>query len=1031
MQTEITYTIVGDEAVCTMQMAAPATHDDHALNILCVDHSGSIGDKYIPYVKQGVIRYLETCVARDAVHVMLFNHEIDQFVVADSTGLPDARAKVNALQSDGMTNFIGLFDAIRALVVQKQATTKNITAYVTVFTDGKHWVQRPWTYAGHTFIDAQEERDAVARAAQLLQNVLATCMTSTFNVLAFHDGVDAGTCARMTHYGKQPGKFEYVERHSNQIMEVFTSICDTLQLVTVCTLRDEHESHAIKLHVVDHQSNRKEKIVSSRFIMPLATITRWDSSPPQLTNGGNTYSTKLVEQKEPLVVVDGQLFVLGIRIKQLTERVAECKDLTEVKKIADTITEYRTLVAESHNREFSRFVATDRLTRRKYVARYNELYQTLNNMANLLGHAIRYGHLREDDKLQILASGHAVHSASLNTRVNKLLLNNMESITQQDATIAKELSKLTDEQRKQVIDALERCDIQCMFSLSNCAEAMFDGDCMCMAMQISRPPSAIGDVNRAKITKIYGNTRLLLSVFTDALLGSIENMGSERVAQELTGGFDVRSKAGLLKGVARDKFNFVYPLFITQPYWDAVTSHLMHRVCAYASTTEFSAQTSNQLKHFPFIVVTRAVLDVMQEPTEHTVQNFMSVARVARACVSTWKMTHVDEHLSRWRSGYAQRVPAETPSLFTMLSKLLFSRDPLELLTKHDLVTIVEEHLRRNIAADAFTLKFIAAQSDALQYVTHDDSKDASSDEYIRYIDAGYVGEARPERVARVFTQDAAVTWNDAIEHHITTVLKTLKSSLKTLMTQAAFYNFFRNIDRDALYHAFDQNMGVVTDDIMQYFAPIKQAREAVYDDFTVHNCCTALDLTPAEFYAMLVQNGLDTDNQVRAQQNIQHVYNRDAAVLITRLTKKFIFEETNRQQNMSMLAFNERVARMAVEHDDVRVFAGVLYRHVQNVGSPLFRVLLDRLEELKHIPDRLEKIKMLVGGMYNDIDLYRTDHRSESKKPIRYRYPANKYHRRRLKYAFDHQQNSLDLPLIDDAAWQQIFRWYTDRIVA
>ncbi|KAG0002662.1 hypothetical protein BGZ79_002546 [Entomortierella chlamydospora] len=158
------------------------------------------------------------------------------------------------------------------------------------------------------------------------------------------------------------------------------------------------------------------------------------------------------------------------------------------------------------------------------------------------------------------------------------------------------------------LDALEAAESQdtlrelsCAFSTNNFIEALRDGDCLCMTLDVSRSPGAIADPSQLVIKSIFP-TFLTSSMFTLALGHSL----SQNSPEDVHGGFDRNIDASIAPGVAQESITAVLPLYINKEHWQ-VAKLRMKPILGYVVTLDATGYTYSQSITVPFLVLIKAL----------------------------------------------------------------------------------------------------------------------------------------------------------------------------------------------------------------------------------------------------------------------------------------------------------------------------------------------------------------------------------------------------------------------------------------
>lgn len=100
----------------------------------------------------------------------------------------------------------------------------------------------------------------------------------------------------------------------------------------------------------------------------------------------------------------------------------------------------------------------------------------------------------------------------------------------------------------------------CPLSQNDTVEAMQNGDCMCICLQISRSEACIQDPSKLIILDIV-HTYMSIDSFLES---SIFNLKKN---EEASGGFDYKKQGLLALGVGRESVSGAMPLFLFNEHW--------------------------------------------------------------------------------------------------------------------------------------------------------------------------------------------------------------------------------------------------------------------------------------------------------------------------------------------------------------------------------------------------------------------------------------------------------------------------------
>ncbi|KAF9155901.1 hypothetical protein BG015_008150 [Linnemannia schmuckeri] len=144
-------------------------------------------------------------------------------------------------------------------------------------------------------------------------------------------------------------------------------------------------------------------------------------------------------------------------------------------------------------------------------------------------------------------------------------------------------------------------ELSCAFSTNSYVDALRDGDCLCMTLDVSRGAGAIADPSQLVIKSIFP-TYLTSSMFTMALGHSLAQNNPE----DVHGGFDRGSDASIAPGLAHENITAVMPLYINEHHWK-VARLRMKPILGYVVTLDATGYTYSQSTTVPFLVLVKAL----------------------------------------------------------------------------------------------------------------------------------------------------------------------------------------------------------------------------------------------------------------------------------------------------------------------------------------------------------------------------------------------------------------------------------------
>lgn len=1090
-----------DLAVCKLFVQ----HESKIVNrpkslIYALDISGSMAGKPIENAKAGLIAALKNQIDNfNEINVIVYNH-IALRKNVDKVNLETIIHNINSLQANGCTNFSEMFNGLITIVREQTNKYKgNVDIYVYIFSDGKHYdaIPQPWLYYGQptpeqyaAFTKAHkssEEKMLITRyqfyEAMKNKTIINAGGRTFCKVRAFSNDVDIPMMEYLTHCGNNDGDFLYAFT-PQEIIEIL-SVDELLNTNTLSgvlmlnnsvktnlnfTLVDDSLSNDVLTNNLNNLDNMNTELISNLNNTSkknlykdqcITNITLLINQKPSLLLDGKTIDLNpelvIEDNSNSSEIFEAFLYYFATTMKLLADKLIQSG--SDKQSLNNNVVKFKELDTEMTSFYESKYqLLKSRLARKKYNGLYNQLRQELSTITANAVVLVR-GNAPEA-LARILHAGHQANKKGLQNRLNSLALAGAAKLEEAE----RQLIELANKQNKdEITKTLDQCRLACMISLSNTVDATLDQDVMCLTGFMSRPEAAIGSSDQIRIQNINSlDNAILWSVFCDELLSKLSTMSYDDKAKMVHGGFDIKKKAdssnGVMSNAYRSALNFAYPLYINKYHWE-VAKYYLPQIVAWMATLDFAAQSFEQIKNVPFVLVGSAILDLMQKPSEANIQAFLNVARVAKQIVVDYNLKHINEDYINWISGYEGRVPKSISSIFVFLTKLLFVTTDARLdnslnsssdstldnsLNNSNLnsnlnpslklddtfwQSVFEEQSRRMMqklslkSTPLISDAFVAEQCNYREYLQINKANHIDELKYARLADPNAIVHAKEGYKPPLFDNNNVVMNNKNIDQLLNKFSDKYQNYHHMIMQMKKFYQYMQKININHLFDDFDKNLGVINQDVCNYFSDLvndyKQQNPDEKTKYTIDSLCIDYNLTKEHIYATLVINQRHCDNSIRAESKLQPICTRDSIALIKAEVERSIQLEQTKQNNAIQNTYNQKLAELFLSTDDLNVAQGIIISDCHNIGSPLFHLLLIKLEELTHSPYRMEKILMIVNGKHNNKQLYREG----------YVYPANKRNRGRIIYAYNWDRNKQGLDVPDAAYWNTVFKYNTNKL--
>ncbi|KAJ1554977.1 hypothetical protein HK096_010760, partial [Nowakowskiella sp. JEL0078] len=225
-----------------------------------------------------------------------------------------------------------------------------------------------------------------------------------------------------------------------------------------------------------------------------------------------------------------------------------------------------------------------------------------------------------------LASRPRLTNRRANKELDKRTLANVDILNDSAKQIQNVVDRLDFDNLVFPADIMENCT--CIFTLNTPKEAMQEGDCMCLTLQVRRSEATIFDPNQLTIENI-GLTWMTCDTFfeTSAIAKRYANSDSIKYdaplkpntlaeavpspqpsKSDFQGGFDKKNSSSLVKGVAAEDINAIMPLYLSKDHWE-IAKLKMKPVLGYVCTLDVTGFTASQTLIVPFLVLYKSIAD--------------------------------------------------------------------------------------------------------------------------------------------------------------------------------------------------------------------------------------------------------------------------------------------------------------------------------------------------------------------------------------------------------------------------------------
>lgn len=217
---------------------------------------------------------------------------------------------------------------------------------------------------------------------------------------------------------------------------------------------------------------------------------------------------------------------------------------------------------------------------------------------------------------------------------------------------------------KAIIDKIGDCPISC----NNVVEALKEGDCFGIALEISRSEATIMDPSKLIVRKIIPTF-----ISTDQFLES--SLFKLKSNQDASGGFDWKKSGELALGLGREPISGVFPLYLFDEHWE-ISKHKLQQIFGFMCTLDPMGFAVQQYFTVPFLVLLTAFRQSLAKDQEYSKWHFALIQQTCTkilANVNELRKTVVNEFIA-FSKDPAQRTADKIPSIPVLAAQILSYR---------------------------------------------------------------------------------------------------------------------------------------------------------------------------------------------------------------------------------------------------------------------------------------------------------------------------------------------------------------------
>ncbi|KAG0251670.1 hypothetical protein BG011_007458 [Mortierella polycephala] len=583
---------------------------------ICLDTSGSMSGAAIQCAKEAMQRLITHLIHNCAVppsRITIYLYSTVCFV--RRLGVEEADKRwLSSVNASGGTSFACVFnEVVRVTEIKIQQigrTDVDIDVTLFFFTDGADG-------------DPGHLRPAKENLEKLLKNTPR--LESTVHTFGFTSGHDAKLLSWLTSTGTENGCFQYI-KESGAIKSSMSTTLDLLgdsamvaQRKIEIRLSDavDEEWFPVKL---ERDGVSGSTVVREKSFNTNTNSVQWREHQPSSTedNDANVVdgfnSGAIQEMRVEWLAEDDVRRIIGMTSFIQHELLRLVEAINKISSTSGSARQKREKLQEIdvQTEAYGRILGTmafataklkSKVAREPCMLACQRTRSVLQSFLSLKADAHKQGGAISNTSLATfndLAYGQ-ITEAKLKAKLDSRAGKNIALFADLDEKVEKiveglDLDKIeTDESE----DRLR--ELSCAFSTNSYVDALRDGDCLCMTLDVSRTAGAIADPSQLVVKSIFP-TFLTSSMFTMALGHSL----SQNDPEDVHGGFDRNCDASIAPGLAHENITAVMPLYINEQHWQ-VAKMRMKPILGYVVTLDATGYTYSQSTTVPFLVLAKAL----------------------------------------------------------------------------------------------------------------------------------------------------------------------------------------------------------------------------------------------------------------------------------------------------------------------------------------------------------------------------------------------------------------------------------------
>ncbi|CAG8604767.1 17967_t:CDS:2 [Acaulospora morrowiae] len=565
---------------------------------VCLDISGSMSGSAIIQAKEAILQLMgelfnRKILSEKDVTCFFFNHACEVKRFSEDPNMLWENGKIRSffdtVKSGGGTDFGCVFSSI--IENLEKVMSENLA--IIFFTDGQN---------GGPDLEGNKRNLASA----LMNSPLNTEVHS----IGFTSGHDAALLLWLVKCAKKEGNFQYVKSSGDipETMKITFELLETgdrtfyLQIGDRNPLPVNFDGNGFGKVALAGDSSKVEgqSIIVKKSIeaeVNTSEIEQCELPVPRRILEDDPGSALMVIPFIEIEVTRLSNEVINDNSEQETKR----QRFNEILELANKYDDKVNVIVQNAFR-------TRSVKRRDIIQQCMTVKSTINSFKTILSEALK-GTLTNEKIANFNNIAYKnITKQRLKGRLNDRAIKNIDKMEDVEKKIEKIVNSLDFDKLESEETEENLLTFSCMISTDNYIEAMKEGECICLTLDVSRSQAAIADPSQVNVKKI-NQTFLSSGAFLDSVKFALE----ENAPENVHGGFQFSLFGqSAIQGMARENITGILPLYINEKHW-SIAREKMKPIMGYVTTLDMFGYAYSQVTTVPFLVLAKALSDTSSE----------------------------------------------------------------------------------------------------------------------------------------------------------------------------------------------------------------------------------------------------------------------------------------------------------------------------------------------------------------------------------------------------------------------------------